>query len=1243
MALNTLTLSVNAGVQGRGFVSAIGGITIGNNVDVEVDGTPGFSVTNGYLRNSSLLYPVNTVALIERNPTTGEFKRTRIEISAATPAYPTIISDGSAQWTVPGGTGGASLTAGASSYLSSVSAGALIANLSDPFAGLGLGTTAYATFGSVPGQLALSGSTIVAGASASVAGTTYSIGVRATSGDGKRSVGETLAFGATSGTVTLGALTLNGTLTQNTAASGVTISGALTDETITLGGANAGLTVQGPGSTTRTVTGTPTSSGAITATQTSPTASNSPRGPNALGTVAAAAVTLGTLTLSGTITNGTASSGTIIGATAGSTITSNVPGLTVNSGARTYSWDGTGPAATTANGLVETLAGATNTPRSNSVTVAAASVTLGTLTVSPLSATAGSAYSGTISGKTSGSTITAVASDGTVLTVVGTAVSGTFSAAGSPTITLTETLAGATNTPHASPAQAVTVASAGGATAVRLATAPNYYGIGLTGALGATRRTVVRRPFYVGKDGASDLRASFTNTWTTKSGADTGNAFTVVSLYLEKGDGSQSVQMTFDGATATSKTVAFDVKDVQSDPILPAAFGLGTFAGNSQWWERVVFEVPLSTDKMPGSLPIQGGYTGFTAYKFDPATFPSFDASGTGPLDGTGKTAIASGNKTHAAIWLGTVASTTRTYLNRGDSFTRDNESDSGTTNVFLLRLFADLFERACVNEFGTVFEPFLNCGVYGSGIVGYSGTSDPCSPYYKYATDFHDELGTNDVGSGTGPLTTSITALWAKYASESPGCRIWRTLLVGAPSSTDNYLTEVNQTVSPSVSSGNIPTMNAYFETKRADGTLTGLIPWGRVRGVTDFYKFRVNGVQANYTIGANHPGFAGIPMMALEAGSIMRANAQAVPSLPVLTVTADDTSITVIYTSTGEAVTDTLFEISSDGGSTWTGQHSYDTAKCWSWRGLTASTAYQIRVTPINSKGSGTAATTSKSTTAQPTLLLDGVSTPATAVYSTRRLRGAYKGGAFWVMRLSDRAQIEIGFKPNGDLDTDYLLAWADGSSVRIRERLDQSGNGYTQKPAFTSFQYPFWPFLVNSGTMAALPNGKSAEELNASGYYRDYTLASNPTIRTVFAVVNPSNLSSPRCIIGGGGTGGYLLQLNTTDGRLQLAKQATPFATASSGSGISVGSVTAYTAAYDTSGPYEFRKNGTSINTGSSAQTFTAGLLSGFGNSSISTAGASMTGKMPEALIFDGALLSSTDRDAIEASQVSYYGAA
>lgn len=86
MALNTLTLAVVQGVQGRRFRSKINGLTAGTEVTVDVDATPGFGVVNGRLSHHSLPYTVNTVAIRERVAATGETKVTRIEINAASAA-----------------------------------------------------------------------------------------------------------------------------------------------------------------------------------------------------------------------------------------------------------------------------------------------------------------------------------------------------------------------------------------------------------------------------------------------------------------------------------------------------------------------------------------------------------------------------------------------------------------------------------------------------------------------------------------------------------------------------------------------------------------------------------------------------------------------------------------------------------------------------------------------------------------------------------------------------------------------------------------------------------------------------------------------------------------------------------------------------------------------------------------------------------------------------------------------------
>jgi hypothetical protein len=187
-------------------------------------------------------------------------------------------------------------------------------------------------------------------------------------------VGATTSANIGSTVVTLGTLTLSGSLQIGTAASG-TIIGATAGSTIA--GNIPGITIN---SGARTYSGTPTGSAATISNGLVEMLAGASNTPNSSPiTVAAAAVTLGTLTLSGSLQIGTAASGTIIGATAGSTITGNIPGITVNSGARTYSGTPTGSAGAISNALVETLAGATNTPHNNSITVAAAGVAMRTL------------------------------------------------------------------------------------------------------------------------------------------------------------------------------------------------------------------------------------------------------------------------------------------------------------------------------------------------------------------------------------------------------------------------------------------------------------------------------------------------------------------------------------------------------------------------------------------------------------------------------------------------------------------------------------------------------------------------------------------------------------------------------------------------------------------------------------------------------------------------------------------------
>lgn len=80
-----------------------------------------------------------------------------------------------------------------------------------------------------------------------------------------------------------------------------------------------------------------------------------------------------------------------------------------------------------------------------------ASPTLQALSLSPLTATAGATYTGTVSGDTAGSTLTLSNNDGGLFSLSGHTITGSGLTAGSASIAVTETLAGSTNTPKVTP------------------------------------------------------------------------------------------------------------------------------------------------------------------------------------------------------------------------------------------------------------------------------------------------------------------------------------------------------------------------------------------------------------------------------------------------------------------------------------------------------------------------------------------------------------------------------------------------------------------------------------------------------------------------------------------------------------------------------------------------------------------------------------------------------------------------
>jgi hypothetical protein len=190
-----------------------------------------------------------------------------------------------------------------------------------------------------------------------------------------------------------------------------------------------------------------------------------------------AATALDTLSLTTALQSGTAVSGWILGATKGSTITSNIPGISVNSALRTYSGTPTGGAQTIADGLVETLGASANSPKSTSISVAAAAATapsLAALSLSSGTAQVGTAKTINILGATSGSAITGSVPDGMTLNSNARTITGTPNTPGTFNFPLVETLAGATGSPKSTNVSVVVASASTPAVAIGPSTVETF-------------------------------------------------------------------------------------------------------------------------------------------------------------------------------------------------------------------------------------------------------------------------------------------------------------------------------------------------------------------------------------------------------------------------------------------------------------------------------------------------------------------------------------------------------------------------------------------------------------------------------------------------------------------------------------------------------------------------------------------------------------------------------------------------
>lgn len=137
---------------------------------------------------------------------------------------------------------------------------------------------------------------------------------------------------------------------------------------------------------------------------------------------------------------------------------------------------------------------------------------------------------------------------------------------------------------------------------------------------------------------------------------------------------------------------------------------------------------------------------------------------------------------------------------------------------------------------------------------------------------------------------------------------------------------------------------------------------------------------------------------------------------------------------------------------------------------------------------------------------LLLDNFSSVA-ACYSLRKLRTDYSGAAIRVRRSSDNTELDIGFTSTGDLDIVTLLAFVGSGNGFVIIWYDQSGNGRNAAQNTAGAQ----PQIVSNGVITTHQN-KSTLYFDGNDDYFVHTL-NLPGESIVTAVVNSFGLLADR----------------------------------------------------------------------------------------------------------------------------------
>ncbi|NIJ89434.1 lysophospholipase L1-like esterase [Xanthomonas campestris] len=389
------------------------------------------------------------------------------------------------------------------------------------------------------------------------------------------------------------------------------------------------------------------------------------------------------------------------------------------------------------------------------------------------------------------------------------------------------------------------------------------------------RGVQIRWPYVLGSGDLTELRILLDNwrlAYSTNQMINAGNTLPIQGASLEIGGVVRPI--TFGGQQST--TLSDGANDVTSDALVPADFGLQSFArGSLAYVKLLVMFDSASASFLCNSSARAVSQSGARVAWFDPTVTTSSDVYAAGQWSATG-TAVASRSNGYVPKLIGRHAAAAKVWITLGDSISQGTGDNGSTNRVAGLGWMSRATRDAADTDASQV--AYMSMAVHGSAST-LPVADARFATLAKYATHATVMYGTNDIGNSGNGTTLAVmqSRLGAVYSLlRNNGIqKILAGHLLPRTTSTDSWATEANQTYSGGAGGWDgtgIPAqLNAWLTSQVGTG-VDAIQHWQSIRG-SDELKWLVNG-SANYgTTDGTHPTTVAYGLMATDIRAQMAA----------------------------------------------------------------------------------------------------------------------------------------------------------------------------------------------------------------------------------------------------------------------------------------------------------------------------------------------------------------------------------